>query len=273
MATCNFILSTGRTSTQNIAYIASRAYPDAIVEHEGLKSRYRSRAVFRRPKNFPNVLGSHVYLQRKLIDIEDTIATGTTYMDVGWPVYAWIPYLVKRFGKQIRFAHLIRNPFLVAASLTTHGLFGGRLSRWERLSMIHPTDKNAKFQGIFEPQEKVSAFEHNLFHWLELNYFMSEQHGLDGFVGLFRYEDLYVDEGQNLAALLEVLMGSGGGRDLKKSSVDRVQRKLPERITKLNPRLLDEVMKFAMNIGYTEAELTEAADLEGLNEYYLKKRL
>ena len=60
---------------------------------------------------------------------------------------------------------------------------------------------------------------------------------------------------------------------MKKSSVDRVQRKLPERITKLNPRLLDEVMKFAMNIGYTEAELTEAADLEGLNEYYLKKRL
>jgi hypothetical protein len=52
-----------------------------------------------------------------------------------------------------------------------------------------------------------------------------------------------------------------------------VQRKLPERITKLNPRLLDEVMKFAMNIGYTEAELTEAADLEGLNQYYLKKRL
>lgn len=272
MATCSFLLSTGRTSTQNIAAIASSAYPDAIVEHEGLGARYRSRMVFRRPRQFTNVLGSHVYLQRKLINIDDALAKGTPYMDVGWPVYAWLPYLVKRYGKQIRFAHVVRNPFLVAASLTTHGRFSGKMGRWEKLSMIHPTDKNAKFQGIFEDQDEISAFEHNLFHWLELNTFMAEQHGREGFVGLFRFEELYVDGAKNLTSLLEGLMGSGDF-DMQQSPVDRVQKKLPAEIKKPNPRLLDEVTKAAIDLGYSEKELTDVMDWDLLNERYSKVRL
>ena len=138
--------------------------------------------------------------------------------------------------------------------------------------MIHPTDKNAKFQGIFEDQDEISAYEHNLFHWLELNTFMAEQHDRDGFVGLFRFEDLYVDSAKKLTSLLEGLMGSGDF-DMQQSPVDRVQKKLPAEIKKPNPRLLDEVTKAAIGLGYSEKELTDVMDWDLLNERYSKVRL
>ncbi len=275
MSTCSFILSTGRVSTQNIAVIATKAYPNAVIEHEGLGFKYFPRKVFRRPKQFATALGHNVLLQRKLIEIEDTISEGRSYLDVGWPTYAWIPYLVDRFDGKIRFVHLVRNPFHVAASLTTLGLFTPniqRVRRWVRFAMVHPKGNQINYPELAAAAEEFSPFELNLFHWLELNTFMIEQHYSDGFVGIFRFEELYKGETPTLPFLLEKLVGKGDF-DLNMKPLDSGHRKLPSKIPEPNPDLVKEVTKIAMLLGYSENELDASRNLDLLNKRYSSKRL
>ncbi|WP_171125962.1 MULTISPECIES: hypothetical protein [unclassified Ruegeria] len=275
MTTCSFILSTGRTSTENIAAIAGRAHPDAKVEHEGLGSEYFSRRVYRRPGKFAQVLGSHVPLQRKLIEIEDMITQGTRYLDVGWPCYAWLPYFSKRFSSRLRFAHLVRNPFHVAASLTTHGLFNPEIRagrRWERIAMIHVDDPRVKYSKFAAVAEGFTPFERNLFHWLELNEFMIEQHEREGFVGVFRFEELYEGQHPTVTVLLDQLV-SKAQYDLNARAVDSVHRKLPAQIREPNSQLVEAVIEVGTRLGYSEEYLRNSASVEELNERYSRKRL
>ncbi|WP_299919731.1 hypothetical protein [uncultured Roseobacter sp.] len=275
MATVGFVLSTGRTSTQNITAIAARAHPGAIIEHEALGPNYFSRRVFRQPRKFTAVLGANISLQRKLIDIEDAIAAGKSYLEVGWPAFAWLPYLADRFAENFRFAHLVRNPFHVATSLTTHGLFvpqvrNGR--RFERIAMVHPEDPRVHYTEIAASGDKFSPFERNLFHWLELNQFMIEQHTRNGFTGVFRFEDLYQGSTPRLPSLLNSLIAEAE-YDLKSAPLDKVQRKLPLEIAEPSPRLVDATVKLGVRLGYAEEELLDSLDVDRLNEQYSQRRL
>lgn len=272
MANVGFILSTGRTSTQNIADIAARSHPDAIIEHEGLGPHYFSRRIFRHPRKITAALGANVPLQRKLISIEDAYANGTSYLDVGWPAFAWLPYLVDRFGEDFKFAHLVRNPFDVAASLTTHGLFvpDARRSRFERFAMIHVGDPSVYHTKIAAIGSDFSPFERNLFHWLELNQFFAEQHDRSGFTGIFRFEDLYRGSEPALTNLLGGILGAAE-YDLHAGPVDKVQRTLPVKIDKPNPLLVDATLKLGERLGYPVEELLGSLDTDRLNQRYSKR--
>ncbi|WP_300548305.1 hypothetical protein [Roseovarius sp.] len=275
LANVSFILSTGRTSTQNIAAIAANAHPDAIVQHEGLGPNYFSRRVFRRPRKFAAALGGNIPLQRKFIEIEDALASGTPYLEVGWPAYAWLPYIADRFGSDFKFAHLVRNPFEVAASLTTHGLFADgirRGNRFQRIAMIDVSDATVFHADIAANGSEFSPFERNLFHWLELNQFMLEQHGRDGFLGLFRFEDLYKASEPALPALLGGLLGKAE-LDLVSAPVDRVQKKLPFKISEPDPQLVHAVLNLAQRLGYSEEALLGSFSVDELNQRYSRLRL
>lgn len=275
MAHVRLLLSTGRVSTQNIASILARALPDAIVEHEGMGPDYFSRRVFRAPRQLRLVLGQNVALQRKLITIEDQVAAGTDYIDVGWPNYAWLPYLSERFGPHLTFMHLVRNPFHVAASLTTHGLFVSsekKPSPFEKRAMVHAEDRSVFYKDVAKYSAEFSAFERNLFHWLELNQFALEQHSLNGFLGLARYEDLYAEADPLIAPFLTRF----SGHDIvvpASPPVDKVQRTLSTKLTAVHPVLLAAVQELAERLGYGAQELQDAFDLDLLAEKYSKKRL
>lgn len=275
MATVGLMLSTGRTSTQTIAKIAARACPEAIVEHEGLGPDYFSRTLFRRPERFIPFLGGNVALQRKFISIEDAVAGGTSYLEVGWPAYAWLPYFADRFGRAFRFAHLVRNPFEVAASLTTHGLFSEtarRPPRHQRKAMIHVSDRNVHYADIAAGGSGFGPFERNLFHWLELNRFFVEQHDRAGFLGVFRFEDLYRRDDPAIRRLLEGFLGVAD-LDLDLPPVDGYQKPLGVEITEPDAALVGAAIELGLELGYRKEDLLGALDTNWLNERYSRRRL
>ncbi|KIC43992.1 hypothetical protein RA28_13370 [Ruegeria sp. ANG-S4] len=213
-------------------------------------------------------------MQRKLIEIEDALAVGISYLDVGWPAFAWLPYLSKRFAGSFAFAHLVRNPFQVAASLTTHGLFSPTIRngrQFERRSMIHTSDPILYNHEIAKEGMEFSPFERNLFHWLELNQYLLEQHDKEGFLGLFRFEELYEEGPNDIKKLLDGFLGEAK-YDLSTPPVDNIQRTLPEKIASPNSKLVAAVFELATSLGYSEHELRASADLDALNKRYASTR-
>lgn len=274
LAKAVFLLSTGRTSTQSLAATVKAAMPEAIIEHEGLGADYFSRRVFRRPRRFEPILNQHVSIQQKFEQIESYLVAGKTYVDVGWPVYAWIPYLAKRFGDRLSFVHLVRNPFHVAASLTTHGLFvpesrEGR--KFEKRSMIHPGDPNIFFRSAAEQSAGFSPFERNLFHWAELNRFALEQHHTTGFSGFYRFEDVY----KNGSSELEGLLRSMCGRDISRTDyirTDSFHKSKTLGLSRVDETLLSAVYEVATQLGYSEDELNDSLDLQEIESRYANPR-
>ncbi len=274
MANVRFLLSTGRTSTQNIASILQASLPETVVEHEPLGPDYFSRHVYRRPKSFFGALGKHVPIQRKLIEIEDMLASGTSYIDVGWTCYAWLPYFAMRFKNELGFAHLLRNPFETATSHATHGIFVPgvpRGRRTEKIAVIHPDDPTVHFKKVAQNAAKFSPFEKNLFNWLEVNQFALEQHERDGFIGLYRFEDLYNPDDPKLSAFLTDFAGMAD-YDVKSTPVDKVQKILPTTIDSVDQQLLDAVFDLAIRLGYSEEELERYWDAGALQEKYSARR-
>ncbi|PZX15791.1 hypothetical protein LX81_02424 [Palleronia aestuarii] len=267
-ATATFLLSTGRTSTQSLAAMLAAARPDAVVEHEPLHAEHHSRDVFRRPERFAARLDRTPAIEAKFAEIEAHLAAGRSYIDTGWPVYAWLPYLAKRLGPAFRFAHLVRNPYSVAASFLTHGFFAYDVPRGFQLkAAIHAGDPALAHPELAAEAERFTPYEHNLFHWLELNAFALECHALPGFAGLFRYETLYEGEVPALPALLESL-GGPAARAAPPLHVDRHRQPL-ERGLRLRSAPLDRAVRdLAERLGYDPAGLARLADPEALSRNY-----
>lgn len=272
MATANFLISTGRVSTQNIHAIVKTALPDVLSEHEGLGPNYNSRRVFRQPRRQARVLGNRVPIQRKFIQIEDLLAEGASYVEAGWPVFGWLPYLAERFGDQLNFVHLVRDPFKTAASLTTHGFFAGKQLAWTSRSMIHLGDPGSKYTDMIGRDTLLSAYEKNLFHWLELNSFALECHSLRGFNGLFRFEDLYCAADCQLPAFIEHLTLRKLAITPQKA-VDNHHHRLDGEIDLQCQPLIEAVVELGVRLGYDAGKLRASADPRALQETYSKKRL
>ncbi|MBO9447623.1 hypothetical protein [Ruegeria sp. R14_0] len=274
MAHVRFLLSTGRTSTQNIASVLQSALLETVVEHEPLGPDYFARHVFRRPRSYFGVLGKHVPIQRKLIAIEDLLASGTSYIDVGWTCYAWLPYFADRFKDQLGFAHVVRNPFETATSHATHGIFVPgvpRGRRTEKIAVIHPEDPTVHFKKVAQNAAEFSPYEKNLFNWLEINQFALDQYERDGFIGLYRFEELYNPDDPKLSAFLTDF---GGEADYNVTSkpVDKSQKILPTTIDTVDQQLLDAVFDLATRLGYSEDDLERYWNPGQLQQKYSARR-
>jgi len=50
------------------------------------------------------------------------------------------------------------------------------------------------FAERFGETFRFTRYERGLYHWLEVNSYLQEQHEKPGFMGLYRYEEMYADE-------------------------------------------------------------------------------
>lgn len=272
MANAVFVLSTGRCSTQFLAKVLTDALPDALVEHEPIGAAYLPRKIFRRPAQVLRVLGGSVPLQRKLIQIEDLLAEGRTYIDTGWPTYAWVPYLETRFGDRLKFLHIVRNPFATAASLLTHGLFAGAGKGLARNALIYGTDPGVLHSEFRADYADFSPFEKCLLHWIEVNAFLHEQQGRAGSLGVVRFEEIYGGDPARVQDVAERLAGQGLP-PIPAQPFDRFQKKLDGDLTLTHPALAEAAITLGVALGYDESDLRATFDLDAIAAQYGKLRL
>lgn len=268
-----FVISTGRCATQFIANKLKELDQSARVEHEPLGAGYRARYAYRKPARLYGILGRNVRIQAKFFEIENLIAQGQRYIDVGWPTFAWVEYFAERFGDNLEYVHLVRNPFHVSASFLTHGFFVKRNDAMANLNLIQGRDGNVKFSEFWEAYPDFTSFEKCLYHWLELNSYAQEQsERLPGFKGLYRYEDLFTDENGRIGELCETLLGKTV-EDLTYDPFDRFNFPLNTEIAWTNEALIEKVVEVASGLGFSMDELDEAKDTTALMENYAAKRV
>jgi hypothetical protein len=212
-----------------------------------------------------------VPLQRKLIQIEDVVASGRRYIDVGWPTFAWLPYFAQRYGASFAFAHVVRNPFSTAASLLTHGFFNGRNDAYFRAAILRATDAGVAHAEFADRYESFSAFEKCLFHWLEVNTFIFKYSQSPAFLGLYRFEDLYGEDGDSSEALISALLARPIA-DIAERKVDRHQHALSGKIEMRDRGLVDAVRDLSLRLGYSEEFLDRVSDAGDLKERYSAPR-
>lgn len=267
MSRAVFVLSTGRCTTQALARAVAGLVPGAVVEHEGLNARYMPRRVYRKPRALARALERSGEIEAKFREIEDLIATGRRYVDTGWPVYAWIPYLRSRLVDAMGFVHLVRNPFDFAASMLTHRFYVTSNGRYKKQGVIFGTDKKLIHSALAAGWEGFSAYEKCLFHWLELNAFGMDCHDLPGFRGLYRFEDVHSGDGVALQALLSELSGAVPDAACLRVE-DKVHVTLREPIVVSHSALFDAVIAQAEALGYDGARLRAGYDPKALAQRY-----
>ena len=265
-----FFLSTGRCSTQFLARLLDLGQPKALVVHEGAGPNYKPAQVFRR-NEYDRVVAETHQLRDQFKRIEAQLALGKTFIDTGWPAYAWGPYFAQRFGAAFRFAHLVRNPFAIAASMSTHLLLDDRddtLSKYGVIRAHHPQAVFAQFKGQYAA---FSRYERGLFHWLEVNTYLLEQHNMAGFLGLYRFEEMYAGPAP-LAKKLWLACGFTAESYQTMPPYDKYN--IPaRRFTPPNPELVKHVWALALRLGYSEGMLEKWSNIDFLTEHYKSIRV
>jgi hypothetical protein len=258
-----FLFSTGRCATQTLTrYFADNLGDQAVVEHEPIGARWAPRIALRHPdlatlrQNLPDV-------DRHLDRIATTLAKGRSYIETGWPVFAWIPYLESFLGKDFRWAHLVRNPFYAAASMVTLDYYGPKraITEYAALSDLVPTDRGVSGHHLAADWLSFSQFEKCLFHWLEINRYALEL-ACDGLQPslLVHYEELFGSSPSALRKLYECA-GLGPPRIQNAERLDLFQKSTIIRPGLHSTRLCRHVEAVAAELGYNRQEI----DFEGLS--------
>ena len=265
-----FIMSTGRCSTQFIANTIQKIDSSALIEHEAIKYKYDSQSVFRRT-NFSEIRENNETLDLKIKEIDNVVKNGRRYIEVGWPAFAWLPHLIEIFNHDFEFIHLVRNPFDTATSILTHEFFCGRNDGYATKCMITDESETA-YPELLQDYPSFSPLERALFHWLEVNTFIAEHHGADGFRGIFHFENLFSPDSDALNRLMSTVLGYPVA-SIKSQPFDRFQRKLLVPLTLEHKGLILELTALSERLGYSDAEIEKLQDLEVLQSKYSDVRL
>ncbi len=189
---------------------------------------------------------------------------------MGWPTYAWLPYLNNRFAGKFEFVHLVRNPFHTAASLLSHGQHVG--DSFVSKVVIFGSDPHLAYPEFRDSYAGFSPYERCLYHWLELNRFLLDYSGLPSSRGVFRFEDLYQSEDSKLQELASVILNRPVA-SLSSVAVDRAHRALVEPIQIDNQSLIRAVLDLSIQLGYDEDELQETLNISAIAKRYGSLRL
>ncbi len=271
MPTAGFILSTGRCATQAICK-GLQGRPDVLVEHEGLNAHYASRLIFRDKTDSAELFQKYPKVGNKVQTIRDNLHEGISYIDVGWPSFAWMPHLAQAFGAQFRMVHLVRNPFRVAMSLCTHGFFIGNTSRYFTMNAIHATDENVFYPQHARKWDEFSAFEKCLYHWLEVNQFGWECRNLGGYQGVYRFEDIVSEPDTTLQKLSRALSPETSPPQGGLEFTDKVHGGTQEHPDLGHDDLLEDVVDLATRLGYPKQGLLDSYDPNYLSDVYAPLR-
>jgi len=272
MTKAMFVMSTGRCATQYLAHSLRDRAEDVVVEHEPIGARYRPRLGYRKPNKLHETLGRNLHIQRKFFEIEDHLAAGRRYVDVGWPTFAWLDYLESRFGDRFEFIHLVRNPFHVAASTLTHGAFAGREDMRTRTCFIRGTDRNVRHAEFAQAYDGFTPYEKALYSWLEINAHVQDAHDKPGFRGLYRFEDLFSGNGGALDTIATTIMGRPV-MGLTSEPYDKYSRRLKAGIELKNEDLHRTVVDRAVALGYDRGEMESSLDVPELEALYMAQRV
>ncbi len=255
-----FIYSTGRCGTQWFTKsFADNLGSGAEVVHEPLGAKWAPRLALRH-HDLALLRRSLPEVDRHLDRIAETVAAGRTYVETGWPAFAWYPYLRSILGERFRWIHVVRNPIYVAASLITLRCYDPDITRVDRefaeLALLHPTDRGVIFKDFAKHWPSLTQFEKCLFQWLEINRYgieLAKTHGLDP-VSIFRFEDVFA---RNSRAIRQLYRAAGLGEPtaLDMKPVDRFQVRAPLRPEVNSYLLWREVEALARQFGYDPEQL------------------
>lgn len=206
--TAVFFLSTGRCGTQWVTKNLDAHYADQLIAfHEPLVFEYLPRQMF---AGFdPNTTENADLILEHARKIELTIApnqgTGVAaYVECGWPVYAAIPYFLKRFGENARVVHLVRHPVPTTSSMMTHKYYQQRSGNITEKALLTPSDAGVRLGEYADNWDDMELFERCLYFWGEINAFGLElEQTCEGRWLRLRFEDLF--GGNGLERLLDFM--------------------------------------------------------------------
>lgn len=200
-----FFISTGRCATQWFSKSLATNYQDlAIVRHEPLQMEYRTRYFFRSYNKGEKVEFSQA-IKNHLTFVSNTIER-FHYIEVGWPVYGVLPFILSQLEGYVKVVHLYRHPIRVASSLATHKVYGR--TEWTDTLAISPYDGVAQSYLAGERWNSMSEFEKCLFWWTEVNDFALKLSRTFKSVPwlCLKYENVFSEDGgSELARLLTFL--------------------------------------------------------------------
>jgi hypothetical protein len=164
-----FFVSSGRCGTQWLTEALRAVYPGRVrVEHEPLGPLYRPRRFFRRWDDPEAILA--VPEVRRHVERLDQV---DHYVETGWPAFAAIPTLARRFPDRLRVVHLTRHPVHSAMSHLAHSSYAGspRDDEYTRLATLGPRDANVFYSEPAERWGERTPYERCLFWWTEVHRF------------------------------------------------------------------------------------------------------
>lgn len=169
-------VSTGRCGTQ----FATRYLQDAggahwRVEHEPIGPAYAPRRSLRHGA-LSELLATLPAVDAHCRDIDATRARGQHYAETGWPLFAWVPYFIERYGDAVLLVHLVRDPIRFAFSLAAHDFYdsAARDDEFTQLAALQPSDGGVLLREAQAFWPSMNAVEKSLLQWYEINAYAEE---------------------------------------------------------------------------------------------------
>ncbi|MEX2393020.1 MAG: class I SAM-dependent methyltransferase [Actinomycetota bacterium] len=203
-------LSTGRCGTQWLVRSLRKVYDGvAVVMHEPLQSRYRSREFFRRFDATRDLANDQV-VRNHLSKVAE-LSAERPYVETGWPMYGAIPTFIETFGGRVKVVHLTRHPVPTSLSVMSTvydwGADGWNDIDWQRLDLLDPSCPGATLASYAASWGQMSPYAQCLYWWTEiqLHGFELEQRYVDVPMLRVRAEDLLGSDSEPLSELVEYL--------------------------------------------------------------------
>ena len=163
MATLNFIASTGRCGTHFLSALMRDHAGETLVLREAIGWKYRPRLAFSF-RDYERLAQDDPVLDAHLARISRHAREGTRYYEVGWPAFAWLPYFLEKYAADFAFVHVVRNPFIFAASMMTHDYFAGRADGYAEYGTLQATDPGSPYFELADVYPAYSPYEKCLCH-------------------------------------------------------------------------------------------------------------
>lgn len=264
-----FVISTGRCATQWFADKLAAHYQDlAIVRHEPIDGAYKPRFYFRAYNRRENVEFSKA-IKDHLSFIENAVRK-SHYIEVGWPAYGALPFIISRLNADVKVIHLYRHPANVAASLTTHDVYSR--GAWSESFAISPSDYGVVQDCLQGKKWKaMSQFEKCLFWWTEINYWaLNLRKTFEGVPWLsVKYEDVFSENGgREIRKVLAFLSLPARGVFLN-SLGDRIDRFSLKTDAKIDARSINnypKAVELMQKLGYGLGDI----DILNMKKRYTK---
>lgn len=169
-------LSTGRCGTQFFTSYLHQVVDNtkSVVVHEPLGPNYSPRTCLR-ANNLNALLAKYPTVDQHFKHITNITNKKHLYIETGWPVFPWIPYLLDTFGKDVVVVHLLRHPIRFAFSCASHGFYTEkRNDGFSKLALLQPTDPGVVYKTYRSIWGSLNPVERSLFQWLEINKWAEE---------------------------------------------------------------------------------------------------